>query len=150
VGNAKQKNRKFIYRTKVSWIEEKKGILCSSGKPTIQVATPPEFKGHEGMWTPEELFVASVNICIKTTFLHYAQKSNFEFLNYESEAEGVLERIGNQFMFSEIKVKPKIKVESSSQVEKAKELIQLSEKNCLISNSIKSRVEIVPEISTQN
>ena len=150
MGNAKQKNRKFIYRTKVSWIEEKKGILCSSGKPTIQVATPPEFKGHEGMWTPEELFVASVNICIKTTFLHYAQKSNFEFLNYESEAEGVLERIGNQFMFSEIKVKPKIKVESSSQVEKAKELIQLSEKNCLISNSIKSRVEIVPEISTQN
>ena len=56
--DTKQKNRKFIYRTNVSWIEEKKGFLCSSGKPTIEVATPPEFKGHEGMWTPEELFVA--------------------------------------------------------------------------------------------
>ena len=67
MGSTKQKNRKFIYRTTVSWIEEKKGILCSSGKPTIEVSTPPEFKGHEGMWTPEELFVASVNICIKTT-----------------------------------------------------------------------------------
>lgn len=150
MGNTKQKNRKFIYRTQVSWAEEKKGFLCSAGKPTIEIATPPEFKGHEGMWTPEELFVASVNICIKTTFLHYAQKNNFEFLSYESEAEGTLERSGNQFMFSEIKVKPKISIKSSSQVEKVKELIQLSEKNCLISNSIKTKVEVTPEISTQN
>ena len=146
MGNIRDKSRKFIYRTSVSWTEEKKGFLCSSGKPTIEVATPPEFKGHEGIWTPEELFVASVNICIKTTFLHYAQKSNFKFLSYESEAEGILERVENQFMFSEIKVRPKIVVSSSNQIEKAKELIELAEDNCLISNSIKSKVEVSPEI----
>ena len=144
--NMKQKSRRFIYRTTVSWTEEKKGILCSSGKPTIKVSTPPEFKGHEGMWTPEELFVASVNICIKTTFLHYAETNNFKFLSYESAAEGILERVQNQFMFSEIKVRPKIVVTLASQVEKAKELIELSEKNCLISNSIKSNIEVIPEI----
>lgn len=149
MGNIKEKSRKFIYRTTVSWIEEKKGILCSSGKPTIEVSTPPEFKGHEGMWTPEELFVASVNICIKTTFLHYARKDNFEFLSYESEAEGILERVENQFMFSEIKVRPKIVVAVDSQIEKAKELIEISEKNCLITNSIKSKVAVIPEISTR-
>ncbi|MEA3346480.1 MAG: OsmC family protein [Candidatus Auribacterota bacterium] len=146
MGNMREKSRKFIYRTNVSWTEEKKGLLCSSGKPTIEVSTPPEFKGHEGMWTPEELFVASVNICIKTTFLHYAQKSNFEFSSYESEAEGVLERVENQFMFSEIKVRPKIVVSSSNQIGKAKELIELAEKNCLISNSIVSKVTVYPEI----
>ncbi|MCK5306820.1 MAG: OsmC family protein [Candidatus Omnitrophica bacterium] len=145
-----RKSKKFIYKTNVTWTEEKKGILCSAGKPTIEVATPPEFKGHEGIWTPEELFVAAVNICIKTTFLHYAQKSNLKFLSYESEAEGILERVGNQFIFSEIKVKPKIKVKSVSQTEKAKELIQFSEKNCLISNSIKTKVEVIPEILTQD
>jgi organic hydroperoxide reductase OsmC/OhrA len=149
MGNIKQKSRKFIYRTTVSWTEEKKGVLCSSGKPTIEVSTPPEFKGHEGMWTPEELFVASVNICIKTTFLHYAQRDNFEFLSYESGAEGVLERVENRFMFSEIKIKPKIVVTLASQIEKAKELIELSEKNCLITNSIKSKVEVISEISAR-
>lgn len=147
--NIKQRKRKFVYRTTVSWIEEKKGLLCSAGKPTIEVATPPEFKGHEGMWTPEELFIASINICIKTTFLHYAQRDNFEFLSYESEAEGMLETIGNQFMFSEIKVRPKISIKSSGQIEKAKELIALAEKNCLISNSIKTKVEVIPEISAK-
>ena len=146
MGDIKSKNRKFIYRTRVSWVEEKKGILSSSGKPNIEVATPPEFKGHEGIWTPEELFVASVNICIKTTFLYYAQRNNFEFLSYESKAEGVLEIAENKFMFTEIKIRPKILVTSSGQLEKAKELIELSEKNCLISNSIKSKVEVMPEI----
>ena len=150
MGHTKQKARKFIYRTSVSWTEEKKGILCSAGKPVIEVATPPEFKGHEGMWTPEELFVASVNICIKTIFLHYAQRDDFEFVSYESEAEGVLERVENKFMFSEIKIKPKITVISKDQTEKAKELIRLSEENCLISNSIKSKVEIMPEIEIRD
>ncbi len=150
MGNIKKKNRKFIYKTTVTWKEEKKGFLCSFGKETIKIATPPEFKGHEGMWTPEDLFVASVNVCIKTTFLHYAQKNNFKFLSYESEAEGVLEKVEDQFAFSEIKIMPKIAVESNMQIQKAKELVALAENNCFISNSIKSAIEVMPEIRVGN
>ena len=143
------RDKKFVYKTTVTWREEKKGFLCSFGKETIEISTPPEFKGHEGLWTPEDLFVASVNVCIKTTFLHYAQKNNFEFLSYKSDAEGILERVENKFMFSEIKVLPKIVVTSSDKIEKAKELIKLAEENCLISNSIKSKVTVEPEISIE-
>ena len=146
MGDVKLKSKKFIYRTKVSWVREKKGILSSAGKPDIEIAVPPEFRGHENIWTPEELFVASVNACIKTTFLYYAQKNNLEFLSYESEAEGTLERVDNRFMFTKIKIMPKIKITEDSQAEKAKEIITLSKKNCLISNSIKSKVEMLPEI----
>jgi len=148
MGDVKLKSKKFIYRTKVSWVREKKGILSSAGKPDIEVAVPPEFRGHEDIWTPEDLFVASVNACIKTTFLYYAQKNNLEFLSYESEAEGILERVENGFMFTEIKVMPRIRIAADSQLEKAKEIMSLSEKNCLISNSIKSKVEVLPEIFT--
>ncbi|RKY41745.1 MAG: OsmC family peroxiredoxin [Candidatus Makaraimicrobium thalassicum] len=147
MGDIKKKSKKFTYKTTVTWKEEKKGFLCSFGKETIKVATPPEFKGHEGMWTPEDLFVASVNVCIKTTFLYYAQKNNLEFLSYESEAEGVLEKVEDQFRFSKIKVIPKIVVRSSTQLQKAEELVALAEKNCLISNSIKSEVNVIPEVS---
>ncbi len=141
------KSKKFSYRCSVRWAGEKKGILSSAGKPDIEVATPPEFRGHAGMWTPEELFVASVNICIKTTFLHYAEKNSFEILSYESDAEGVLEKVGDRFMFSEINVRPRIRVRSGAEIDKAKEFIGLSEKNCLISNSVESRVEVLAEIS---
>ena len=143
------KNKKFTYKTTVTWREEMKGFLCSFGKETIEIATPPEFKGHDGLWTPEDLFVASVNVCIKTTFLHYAKKEGLEFLSYESDAEGILEKVEKQFLFSEIKVTPKIVVASNDEIKKAKELIELSEKNCLISNSIKSKVTVLPVIMSK-
>jgi len=34
--------------------------FSSSGKPSFRVASPPEFRGEEHVWTPEDLFVAHV------------------------------------------------------------------------------------------
>ena len=141
-----RKSRQFIYKNHVKWLKERKGLLSSSGKSTIEVATPPEFKGHPGIWTPEDFFVSSVNICIMNTFLYFAEREKLELVKYESFAEGTLERVDNKFMFSKIKVFPQIFVASSADIEKAKNLLELSEKGCLISNSIKSDVEIKPEI----
>ena len=143
----KVRTKQFFYKNIVRWQEARKGLLSSAGKPAMEVATPPEFKGHAGIWTPEDLFVASVNICIMTTFLFYAEKKNLEFLKYESEAEGILERVGNNFMFSTVNIRPKILVRNEDGRFKAQELIKLSEEGCLISNSIKSSIKIFPEIT---
>lgn len=84
-----------------------------------------------------------------STFLYYAQKENLEILSYESQAQGVLGRIGNQFIFTEIRLKPLILIKKNSDILKAKNLLGLSEKNCPLSNSIKSKVEVIPEIKTE-
>ncbi len=142
----KGKSKTFLYRVHLEWKEARKGVLSSFGKPDIEVATPAEFRGHEGVWTPEDLFVAAVNICIMTTFLYYADREKLIFTSYTSTAEGTLERVGNEFMFSYVKVSPTIRVKNSEDAIKVKKLIELSEKNCLISNSIKSKVEVVPDV----
>ena len=142
-------SRKFIYKTTVTWDREKRGFLNSPGKQTIEIGTPLEFNGHKGVWSPEDLFVASVNACIKTTFLYYAQKENLDFLSYESEAEGILERRENKFMFSSVTVMPKIVIASASQAPRAGELFDLAEKNCLISHSIVAKVTVTPDIRTR-
>jgi len=82
-----------------------------------------------------------------TTFLHYAEKEGLQFLSYESEAEGVPKTSENQLMFSHITVRPKIVIALSAQKKKAEELMKRSENACLISNSIKSKVEVIPEIT---
>ena len=146
MGKVKTKHKSFIYSNRLRWIEKRMGDLSHPDKPSIRIATPPEFQGHPGVWTPEDLFVASVNSCIMTTFLYYAYKEKLDFLSYQSEAEGVLENVEGKFMFSAIKVYPKIQVTSDSDVASAKELIELSDKKCLISNSIKSKVKVIPEI----
>lgn len=140
------KSREFLYKNKIRWESEKKGFLSSEGKQGFQVATPPEFRGHPGIWNPEELFIAAVNSCVMTTFLSFAQKQSLEFLSYESEVEGILKFAENKLMFTDVAVKPLIIVADKSDIEKAKTIIDMVEKNCLISNSIKSRVEIIPEI----
>jgi organic hydroperoxide reductase OsmC/OhrA len=145
----KAKTKQFIYKNSLRWKGEKRGLLSSLGKSDIEIATPPEFKGHPGVWTPEDFFVASVNSCIMTTFLYYAQKNGIELVSYESQTEGVLEWIEGRLIFSEIKVKPLIFVKRDSDIQKAKEMIELSKKGCLISNSIKCKVKVLPEIKIE-
>ena len=149
MGDAKSRVKKFFYKTGVTWQGEKKGVLSSLDKPDIEIATPPEFKGHPGIWTPEDLFVSSVNSCIMTTFLYYAEREAIQLLSYKSKAEGVLEMTDGRLVFSGIKIMPQISVKSPDDMEKVNSLINLSEKNCLISNSIKSRVEVIPEIKVE-
>jgi len=87
------RSKKFIYRNTVRKQDNGKGILIAAEKPDIEVASPPEFGGPGGTWSPEDLLVASVNACIMTTFLFFAKKDNIPVSFYESEAEEILEKV---------------------------------------------------------
>ncbi len=134
------KPKSFKYRTAVRWTDAKKGQATAAGKPGVQVATPPEFKGHEGIWSPEDLFVASINACVMSTFLAFAERAGLAFAGYESEAEGTLEMVDGKFQFTTVLLKPKVTLKPGGDAAKAKELIEKAEANCLISNSVKSKV----------
>jgi len=140
------RSKVHTYHTAVKWTEQRKGVISCAGKPDIQVATPPEFKGHEGIWSPEDLFVSSVNICVMSTFLAVAERAGLAFTSYESVAEGRLELVDGKFQFTAIALKPTITLSANADVAKAKELIQKAEANCLISNSIKAKVSLEPII----
>ena len=140
------KPKVYRYHTAVKWTEQRKGVISCAGKPDIAVATPPEFKGHDGIWSPEDLFVASANICLMTTFLAVAERAGLAFTSYESAAEGKLELVEGKFQFTAITLKPVITLAAGGDAAKAKELIEKAEANCLISNSMKAQVTLVPII----
>ena len=137
----------YTYHTSVKWTEQRKGTMSCLGKPDVEVATPPEFKGHEGIWSPEDLFVASVEICTMTTFLAFAERAGLAFVSYTSEAEGSLELVEGKFQFTTIIVRPRIILRSESDGAKANEVIQKAEAACLIANSMKTKVTIEPTVS---
>jgi peroxiredoxin-like protein len=140
------KPKVYMYHTAVKWTEQRMGVISCAGKPDIQVATPPEFKGHEGIWSPEDLFVASANICLMTTFLSVAERAGLVFTSYESAAEGKLELVDGKFQFTAITLKPTITLPANADATTAKELIEKAEANCLISNSMKAKVSLEPTI----
>jgi len=140
------RSKVYHYQTTVRWTDHRKGITSCQGKPDVEVATPPEFKGHEGIWSPEDLFVASANVCLMTTFLAVAERAGLAFSAYESAAEGRLELVEGKFQFTAITIKPTITVESDADADKAKQLSEKAEANCLISNSMKAAVTLEPVI----
>lgn len=138
------------YEVKLNWESERKGLMSSPAlHDSIEVATPPEFpKGMPGIWSPEHLLVAAVNSCLMTTFLAIAENSNFEFINFESVANGKLEKVDGMFMISEIVLSPVLTISRDKDQEKAIRILQKSEAACLISHSIKSAILFQPEIRT--
>jgi peroxiredoxin-like protein len=140
------RSKVYLYQTDVKWTEQRKGVISCAGKPDVQVATPPEFKGHENIWSPEDLFVASANVCLMTTFLAVAERAGLAFSSYESTAEGRLELVEGKFQFTAITIRPSITLKPGGDAAKAKELIEKAEHNCLISNSMKATVILEPTI----
>jgi len=132
----------YTYRTAGKWTGQKMGVASSPGKPDIQVATPPEFKGHEGIWSPEDLYVASVNVCVLSTFLAFAERAGLSFTDYECDAEGRLELVDGKFQVTSVTLRPKVTLKNSEDAGKAKEIMAKVEANCLISNSIKTKVMV--------
>ncbi len=138
----------YFYETEVEWTGERKGELRSPNLPTFEVAAPPEFKGHEGIWTPEHLYVASVNLCFMTTFLAIAELSKLEFASLTCNGKGKLEKIeGQGLKMTEVLLNPKLVIRHSRDVERANRILEKTEANCLISNSINTVVKLEPEIS---
>jgi len=136
------------YNVKVNWENDRKGLMSSPVlESTIEVATPPEFsKGMPGIWSPEHLLVAAVNSCLMTTFLAIAENSKLNFLNFECNADGKLEKIDNKFMISEILLAPVLTIHDEADRERALRVLDKSEAACLISNSVKSKIIFQPTI----
>ena len=143
---ARIKSKKFRYKTDIKLNDYGEGIVESEDRTSIKLSAPVEFGGLPGLWTPEDLLVASVNACLMTTFLYYAKKQGFKFESYESSAEGTIELVNMQYLFTEIKIKPKVTVKSKEDIEKAEKLLKISKKSCLISNSLRSKVILESEI----
>lgn len=136
------------YEVKVNWQNDRKGLMSSPVLNShIEVATPPEFpKGMAGIWSPEHLLVAAVDSCLMTTFLSIAENSKFDFVSFESSANGKLERLDGKYMISEIELSPVLTIHREDDKEKAIRILQKSEAACLISNSVKATIIFKPTI----
>lgn len=140
------------FNVDVNWKKNRLGEMCSpelnlETNNCIEIATPPEFpKGMPGKWSPEHLFTAAVNSCLMTTFLAIAENSKLEFSSFSCKSKGKMERVEGKYLMTEIVLEPSVTISDAKYKEKAERVLQKSEAACLISNSIKSKITMVPTI----
>ena len=142
---SKRAYKSFRYKAKTDWTSARRGTLSASGKSHIVVGSPPEFKGQPDIWAPEELLVGSVNTCLMLTFLTLAQAKGLVPLGYQSEAEGLLENIEGKYRITEVTVRPRVTLNGTAELGRAREIMESVEAECFISNSIKSKVTLTAE-----
>jgi peroxiredoxin-like protein len=143
-----------FYNVQIAWNKDRQGIMCSpelnvptNGSGCIAVATPPEFpKGIPGIWSPEHLFTASVSSCLMTTFLAIAENSKLEFIAFQCDSKGKLEQVEGKYLMTEVILEPTVTISQEKDRERAERVLSKAEAACLISNSIKSNVIMIPKI----
>ncbi|MBC7411766.1 MAG: OsmC family protein [Bacteroidia bacterium] len=141
-------NETHTYEVNLKWNNTTRGSISSPVLDTkIEVATPPDFpNGIAGVWSPEHLFVAAINSCLMATFLSIANNSKIEFISYESSAVGTVEKTEGKFLITQVTITPKLVIPPSVSEEHVQRIFERSEKACTVSNSIKSKLNIVPLI----
>lgn len=130
----------------------KTGVLTAPGDglDTIEVASPPEFGGPAGVWSPEHLFVAALSVCLMTTFRAVAESSGLEVLDYSDRSSGHLQRgEDRRYRFDKVTLRPRVVIDDESKVERALRLLHKAESVCLISRSVSSEIVLEPTVEVR-
>jgi peroxiredoxin-like protein len=137
----------YFYVAEIEWTGDKDLKLSSGHLPAIAAGAPPEFKGREDNWSPEHLFVASMNSCYALTLLAIAEFSKVSVVSLSSTARGKLEKVqGGGYQVTEIIVKPRVLLASANDLTRMPRILEKAKENCFVSNSIKSTIKIEPEV----
>ncbi len=124
-----------VYNTKVSWDGDRNGrIVCGNGyEGTFSAA--PEFKGAAGGLTPEDAFVASMNMGFMVTMLAFLEQKGVHLKGYECDVNGILgARKGNDAIIRVV-IHPKLTVARSEDIETVNWAIEKAKRYCVSLNS---------------
>jgi organic hydroperoxide reductase OsmC/OhrA len=138
-----------VYTTKVVWTGGHNGELTCGNGPRMTFSAPPSLQGHSGVMTPEDAFVAALNMCFHLMFIWASERLKIQLVSYECEAEGhVAELLDRTSIVDRTILKPAIRVKANS-VDRVAKALDWARKYSLVANSIKSSVLIEPKIETE-
>jgi len=136
--------KEYTCEVYAKWKEKKMGVISfeDSKKKKISYSVPPEYMGHCHEITPEDLFLASLQTCLSSFFFNMASRARLKFISFDSCARGILKKVGDDIIFSDIILNVYISVKNEKEAHKAKRAMEIAERGCYISHSIKAKVII--------
>lgn len=120
--------------------------LESAGVENIESASPAEFGGPGDRWSPETLLVASVADCFILSFKAIARASKVDWVSLKCEVVGDLDKVDRVTQFTDFHVRAILEVPEGLREGKAERLLEMAEKSCLITNSLKAESHLEAEV----
>ena len=124
-------------------------VISGEGLPTMVSASPVEFDGPGGRWSPETLLVAAVLDCFVLTFRAIARVSRVTWITLTCEATGTLDRVERVSQFTDFAIRARLRLPAGGNQEQALRMLSRAEQSCLVTNSLKApcRLEASVEIA---
>lgn len=140
------------YTVDVRWTGGKRAVASApDGLPEIEVASPPSFGGPAGVWSPEHFYVVAAAACWMTTFAAVAELSKLEFVRAAIAGEAFVEKGDDRrYSIPRIVLRPRVAIRRGEDRDRALRLIHKAEEACLVARSIKTAVELVPEVEVDS
>ena len=138
---------RYHYEARAKWTEGKRMRLMLKHCPDLEVSTPPEFSGPKGFLSPGDLFIASACTCYMIAFFSVAEGARLNYEDFTCRAHGTAEELeAKGFRFTEINLYPELTIVGDEEEELAERVLEISKKNCLVTNSMACEVTLNPTI----
>jgi organic hydroperoxide reductase OsmC/OhrA len=141
--------KSYDFPLSVRWTTGRRTVATVPGKVDLEVATPPEFKGGvEGVWSPEDLLVASVASCFAVTMLALCERRDVPVRALEVGASGHVTRRGDgRFGFTEVVLHAAVETDPGLEAETV-QAADAAERGCLVSSSVDFPVRLELDVLT--
>jgi organic hydroperoxide reductase OsmC/OhrA len=128
--------RIFTYEAELEWRGGRRAEVTAGGRPALAVMPPPDFpSGDETSWSPEHLFLASIQSCTMLSFLAHCAHNGLELVTYRSSATASLARNADRrYAFQAVDMVVLVRM-AGGHGAAARDLTPKAERDCFMSAS---------------
>jgi organic hydroperoxide reductase OsmC/OhrA len=136
--------KEFRFPATVEWKGGPMTVATVVGKHELEVATPAEFgSGVEGVWSPEDLLVASAATCFAVTLSAIARRRSIPLTAMHVDGTGhVGPRDDGQLGFTSVQLDVAVTTAAAVSVAEVEAAIERAEAGCLIAMALAIPVDV--------
>jgi organic hydroperoxide reductase OsmC/OhrA len=133
----------FRFSVHASQLPRNRVRLSAAGKSPLEAATPPEFRGGTpGMWSPEDLLVASVAACYSLTLDALATQRDIPIRSVSVEGVGhVTRRAEGRIGFVVVELRVELAVEPGFEAP-ARRVAHSAKQSCIVGHALELPIEL--------
>jgi organic hydroperoxide reductase OsmC/OhrA len=138
------RSKHFDFPAGVEWEGGSMTVASIAGKQDLDVATPPEFGGEaEGVWSPEDLLVASAASCFAVTLAAIVRRRTIPLLSLHVDGNGHIgPRDDSQLGFTSIELQVTAETDSAEAVTQLEAAIERADNGCLVAMALNIPVNV--------
>ena len=144
------------YETSLTWADpvgtadyrtySREHEVVAVGRPTLVGSADKPFRGDPARWNPELLLLSALSECHLLSYLSFCARAGIVVTAYDDRATGTMRQEGLGGHFTEVVLRPSVRVADPSMVSQAETLHGPAHDACFIASSVSFPVRHDPKV----